>query len=96
VCGSFWGLKKIQNGGRCHGNQGAIVFKPIPILLAYLVPLEVGVTGSITAKICEIWNQFNIFCTLVTTVAMETKKGGFNFFFILFIKLHETLLEYAL
>jgi hypothetical protein len=30
------------------------------------------------------------------TVAMETKKGGFNFFFILFIKLHETLLEYAL
>jgi hypothetical protein len=21
VCGSFWGLKKIQNGGRCHGNQ---------------------------------------------------------------------------
>ena len=24
VCGSFLGgLKKIQNGGRCHGNQGA-------------------------------------------------------------------------
>jgi hypothetical protein len=23
VCGSFRGLKKIQNGGRCHGNQGA-------------------------------------------------------------------------
>jgi hypothetical protein len=23
VCGSFWGLKKIQNGGHCHGNQGA-------------------------------------------------------------------------
>jgi hypothetical protein len=23
VCDSFWGLKKIQNGGRCHGNQGA-------------------------------------------------------------------------
>jgi hypothetical protein len=22
VCGSFWGLKKIQNGGLCHGNQG--------------------------------------------------------------------------
>jgi hypothetical protein len=20
VCDSFWGLKKIQNGGRCHGN----------------------------------------------------------------------------
>jgi hypothetical protein len=24
VCGSFLGgLKKIQNGGHCHGNQGA-------------------------------------------------------------------------
>jgi hypothetical protein len=24
VCGSFWGgVEKIQNGGRCHGNQGA-------------------------------------------------------------------------
>jgi hypothetical protein len=22
VCGSFWGLKKNQNGGRCHGNEG--------------------------------------------------------------------------
>jgi hypothetical protein len=21
VCGSFW-VEKIQNGGRCHGNQG--------------------------------------------------------------------------
>ena len=24
------------------------------------------VTGNITAKICEVWNEFNIFCTLVT------------------------------
>jgi hypothetical protein len=23
VFGSFWGVEKIQNGGRCHGNQGA-------------------------------------------------------------------------
>jgi hypothetical protein len=23
VCGSFWGVDQIQNGGRCHGNQGA-------------------------------------------------------------------------
>jgi hypothetical protein len=22
VCGSFWGVEQIQNGGRCHGNQG--------------------------------------------------------------------------
>jgi hypothetical protein len=30
VCGSFWGLKKIQNSGCCHGNQGAknVKFKP--------------------------------------------------------------------
>jgi hypothetical protein len=43
------------------------VVQPIPILMAYLVPLDVDVTGSITAKICEIWSEFNIFCTLVTT-----------------------------
>jgi hypothetical protein len=41
-------------------------FLPIPILLAYLVPLDVDVTGNITAKICEILSEFNIFCTLVT------------------------------
>jgi hypothetical protein len=23
MCGSFWGVEQIQNGGRCHGNQGA-------------------------------------------------------------------------
>ena len=38
----------------------------IPIFLAYLVPLDVDVTGNITAKICEVWSEFNIFCTLVT------------------------------
>ena len=30
----------------------------IPIFLAYLVPLDVVVTGNITAKICEIWSEF--------------------------------------
>ena len=39
---------------------------PIPILLAYLVPLDVDVAGNITAKLCEVWSEFNIFCTLVT------------------------------
>jgi hypothetical protein len=39
--------------------------------LAYLIPLDVDVTGNITAKICEVWSEFN----------METKKGGFKFFF---------------
>jgi hypothetical protein len=23
VCASFWKVEKIQNGGCCHGNQGA-------------------------------------------------------------------------
>ena len=39
---------------------------PIPISLAYLDPLDVDVTGNITAKICEVWSEFNIVCTLVT------------------------------
>jgi hypothetical protein len=39
---------------------------PIPIILAYLVPLDVHVTGNITAKLCEVWSEFNIFYTLVT------------------------------
>ena len=39
---------------------------PIPIFLAYLVTLDVDVTGNITAKICEVWSEINIFCTLVT------------------------------
>jgi hypothetical protein len=45
--------------------------QPIPIFLAYLVPLDVDVTGSISAKICEIWSEFNIFCTLVTMATAE-------------------------
>jgi hypothetical protein len=39
---------------------------PIPISLAYLGPLDVDVTRNITANICEVWSEFNIFCTLVT------------------------------
>jgi hypothetical protein len=39
---------------------------PIPIFLAYLISLDVDVTGNITAKLCEVWSEFNIFCTLLT------------------------------
>ena len=39
---------------------------PIPIFLAFLVPLDVDVTGNIIAKLCEVWSELNIFCTLVT------------------------------
>ena len=35
--------------------------QPIQIFLAYLVPLDVDVTGNITAKNCEVWSEFNIF-----------------------------------
>jgi hypothetical protein len=38
---------------------------PILIFLAYLVPLDVDVTGNITAKICEVWSEFNIFAPLL-------------------------------
>ena len=46
-------------------------------IFAYLVPLDVDVTGNITAKICEAWSEFNIFFTLVTkaTVAILTPKS---------------------
>jgi len=50
---------------------------PIPNFLAYLVPLDVVVTGNITAKICEVWSEFNIFCILVT-MATTTILNFFN------------------
>ena len=40
--------------------------QPIAICLAYLIQLDVDVTGNITAKLCEVGSEFNIFCTLVT------------------------------
>ena len=36
----------------------------LPICLAYLVPLDVDVTGNITANLCEVWSEFNIFLHL--------------------------------
>ena len=48
---------------------------PIPIFfLAYLVLLDVDVTGNITAQICEVWSKFNIFCTLVTMATAAILK----------------------
>jgi hypothetical protein len=57
------------------------------IFLAYLVPLDVYVTGNIIAKICEVWSELNIFCTWVI-MAMEIKKGGICF--IIFDFFHQT------
>ena len=39
---------------------------PIPIIYAYLIPLDVDVTGNITAKLCEVCSEFKTKCTLVT------------------------------
>jgi hypothetical protein len=33
---------------------------------AYLIPLDVDVTGNITAKLCEVWSEFKKNCTFVT------------------------------
>ena len=41
----------------------------IAIFLAYLIQLDLDVTGNIIAKLCEVGSEFNSFCTLVT---MET------------------------
>jgi hypothetical protein len=51
--------------------------QPIPICLAYLVPLDVDVTGKMTTKLCEVWSEFNIFYTLVT-IATATILNLFN------------------
>ena len=39
---------------------------PIPIFLAYLVPVDVDVIGNITAKLYEVWSEFKKKCILVT------------------------------
>ena len=61
-------IKKLKKNPRFFISMAtaAKFVLPIPILLAYLVPLDVDVTGNITAKLCEVWSEFNIFCTLVT------------------------------
>jgi hypothetical protein len=50
---------------------------PIPICLAYLLPLDVDVTGNITAKLCEVWSELKFFCTLAT-MATATILNFFN------------------
>jgi hypothetical protein len=45
---------------------------PIPIFLAYLVPVDVDVTGNIITKLCEVCSEFKKKCILVT------KYSGFD------------------
>ena len=51
--------------------------QPIAIFLAYLIQLDGDVTGNITAKLCEVGSEFNMFCTLVT-MAMAAILNLFN------------------
>jgi hypothetical protein len=52
---------------------------PISILLAYLVPLDMDVTRNITAKLFEVWSEFNMFSTLITmATAAILKKSTLN------------------
>jgi hypothetical protein len=75
----------------------------IAIFLAYLIQLDVDVTGNITAKLCEVGSKFNIFISqqncnqldkLCRSCHGNKKKGGLkkNRFFI---KLLETSQEYS-
>jgi hypothetical protein len=63
-----WKLR-YQNNGVIHMATAAKFILLISIFLAYLVPLDVDMTGNITAQLCEVWSVFNIFCTLVTMAA---------------------------
>jgi hypothetical protein len=38
--------------------------QPIPIFLAYLVPLDVDVAGKITTKLCEVLFFFHTFLSV--------------------------------
>jgi hypothetical protein len=54
---------------------------PIPICSAYLVPLDVDVTGNITAKLCEVWSEFNIFAPWLPWQPPKaaTHYGGYSY-----------------
>jgi hypothetical protein len=54
--------------------------QPIAIFLAYLIQLDVDVTGNITAKLCEVRSEFNIFAPWLPWQLCHSchgnKKGG--------------------
>ena len=49
-----------------NGNCGKVFPTDSDFFFTYLVPLDVNVTGNITAKLCEVGSEFKIICTLVT------------------------------
>jgi hypothetical protein len=56
VCGSFWGVEKIQNGGRCHGNQGAKNVKFTPYSWSFL-KLDTKIDHH--SKLCSLFLKFS-------------------------------------
>ena len=56
VCGSFLGVGKIQNGGRCHGNQGTMAanYKNPPIWVKFCFQLDYDVANKGNNKITEL------------------------------------------
>jgi hypothetical protein len=53
------------------------LFYRFRFFLAYLVPVDVDVTGNITAKLCEVWSELKKKCTLVS-MAMAAILNFFN------------------
>ena len=54
MCGSFWGVEKIQNGGRCHGNQGA---KNVKFTQRILLKLDTKIDHH--SKLCSLFLKFS-------------------------------------
>ena len=89
-----------QNGCRCHGNgQNAKKLKNTQIIIAGYSPNRNwwNLIGTTSTSSGTRWaKKIGIGWINVATVAMETKKGDLNKFWIPIIKLHETLWEYPL
>jgi hypothetical protein len=66
------GVEHIQNGGRCHGNQGAKMLNSLQTSQSFAVMFPVTSTSSGTRQAKKI----RIGRTNFAAVAMEIKKGG--------------------
>jgi hypothetical protein len=60
-------------------KRGKVFPTDCDFFLAYLIRPDVYVTGNITAKLCEVGSEFNIFSTLVTmataAILWKQKRG---------------------
>ena len=72
-----------------HGNCGKVCPIDSDFFLAYLVPLDVDVTGNMTAKLCEVWSEFKFFAPwlpwqqppfwIYSTPKAVTQYGGYSY-----------------